>query len=98
MARADGVDDVGPRLRDHDADRLDLIDAGVGGIECAGDAVEPHLALDGGFQLRAQRVGIDGLGTCAHRDGRGGSAFQHRVAHYMHVMRPEGRVADLDAT
>ena len=36
----DRADHVVPRARDDDAERLDLIDAGVGGVEGAGDGIE----------------------------------------------------------
>ena len=54
---------------DHHAQRLDLVDAGVGGIERAGDGVEADLAFDGAFELAPQSVSVDrariGLGTGA---------------------------------
>ena len=39
------------RAREDHAQRLDLIDAGVGRVERARDAIEPHLTVDGGFKF-----------------------------------------------
>jgi hypothetical protein len=41
-----GADDNVPRPRHDDADRFDAVDAGVGGIQGAGNAIEPDLAAD----------------------------------------------------
>ena len=42
-------------LGDHHAERLDLVDAGVGGIERAGDRVEADFAFDASFPVRAAK-------------------------------------------
>ena len=47
----DDADDILAILGNHHAQRPDLIDAGVGGIERAGDRVEADFALD--LALRA---------------------------------------------
>ena len=54
-AICDGADDVLARPRDDHAERLDLIDAGVGGVERARDAIEAHLAVDRAFEVALQR-------------------------------------------
>ena len=51
--------DVFARLDHHHAERLDLIHAGIGGIERTGDGVEPHLALDVALELALDRVDVD---------------------------------------
>ena len=45
------------RLGDDHPERLDLVDAGIGGIERARDLVEADLAFDRGLQIAAERVG-----------------------------------------
>ena len=50
----DGAHDVLARPRHDDAERLDLIDAGVGGVERARDRVEADLAGDLLFELALQ--------------------------------------------
>ena len=42
-------------LGNDDAQRLDLVDAGVGGVKRARNLVEADLAVDGGFELALQR-------------------------------------------
>jgi hypothetical protein len=54
-----GLDDVGARLHDDDADWFDLVDAGVSGVERAGHVVEAHFALEAGFKRAPQAVDID---------------------------------------
>ena len=58
--------DVFARLDHHHAERLDLIDAGIGGIERTGDRVEPHLALDLALELAPERVDVDCGRTFGH--------------------------------
>ena len=43
------------RARNHDAERLDLIDAGISRVESARDPIEPYLAGDGGAQVAFQK-------------------------------------------
>ena len=45
------------RSRDDDAERLDLVDAGVGRIERARDLVEADFAVDRRFELALQATG-----------------------------------------
>ena len=59
-ATRDGGFDVVARARQHHAERLDLIDAGVGGVERAGGAVEAHLAGQ-----RVRRSCSSAAGPCA---------------------------------
>ena len=61
------LDDVLARLRDDDAERLNLVDAGVGGVQRARDRVEADLALELGVELAAKPLHID------RRDGRAGA-------------------------
>ena len=64
-----GLDDahqILARLRDHDAGRLNLVDAGVGRIQRARDGVEPHFAVDRALELATERGGIEVGG---HRRG-----------------------------
>ena len=70
-----GLDDATrsvARLRKHDAERLNLVDAGVGRVERARDGVEPHLAIDRAFELAPERGdielgGIIGVGIIGRR-------------------------------
>src|SRR5688572_19866903 len=55
-ADADQTDEIVAGLRQHDAERLDLIDAGVGGVERAGDLVEPDFALELLLEFLAKRA------------------------------------------
>ena len=59
VAQADGGDDVVAVAGDDDAQRLDLIDAGVGGVEGAGDAIEAHFAGNRRAKRPLQAGGID---------------------------------------
>ena len=76
---AHDADQVFARFGDHDAEGLDLIDAGVGGIEGAGDGVEADFAFDLRFQFALQSGGIDkarvGVG---HRGGGGEGDEAHK--------------------
>src|SRR5206468_6830112 len=56
MSAADlnGLDDVLARFHDNDTDRLDLIDARVGGVQRAGDRVKADLALELSLQIATQ--------------------------------------------
>ena len=47
------------RLHDDDAERLDLVDAGVGGIERARDLVEADFALEARFERAPEAVDVD---------------------------------------
>ena len=58
LAELDGLYDVLLRLDDDDAGRLDLVDAGVGGVERAGDLVETDFALDLRFEIAPERQDI----------------------------------------
>ena len=53
----DRPDDVLARARDDDAERLDLIDAGVGGIERARDGIESDFAFDRALKVEPESVG-----------------------------------------
>ena len=72
VLRADrhGPHDVVARLHDHDAERLDLVDAGVGRIQRARDPVEADFALDRGFEIAPQRVDVHQRRTSVQRSGR----------------------------
>ena len=52
----DGVDDVVGGAGQDDSQRLNLIDAGVGGIQRARDLIEPDLARDPMHEVTPQRV------------------------------------------
>ena len=52
-------DDVVARFRDDDAERLDLIDAGVGGVERARHRVEADLAGDLRLEIAAEGAGVE---------------------------------------
>src|ERR1051325_2962483 len=58
----DRADDILARARDHDPDRLDLIDAGIRRVQRAGDGIETNFALD----LLAQ-LALESLPRVAHR-------------------------------
>ena len=53
VANFDGADDVLARFRNYDAERFDLIDAGVGRVEGARNFVETDFPLDYGFEFAA---------------------------------------------
>ena len=53
----DRADDVVAGSDDNDPGRLDLIDAGVGGVEGASEGVEADVALDRGLQIAPQPLG-----------------------------------------
>src|SRR6266545_1374163 len=55
------LDHVVTRPRYDDTERLDLVDAGVGGIEHACDAVEAHFALELALELGPEGVGVHRL-------------------------------------
>ena len=55
----DDADDVLARLGNHHADGLDLIDAGVGGVERAGDGVEADFAGDAALEFGFQGGRVD---------------------------------------
>ena len=70
-ADLDRFDDVRPRLGDDDADRLDLIDARIGGVERARDLVEPDFAFKARLERAPQADVIDwGLGWQREPDYR----------------------------
>ena len=52
------ADDVLASLGNHHAQRPDLVDAGVGGIERAGDCVEADFALDLALEFVLQSRGV----------------------------------------
>ena len=54
---SDDADQIFARPRQDDPCRLDLIDAGVGGIERAGDAIETDLAGGVAFKIALQLAG-----------------------------------------
>src|SRR5687768_12817700 len=56
MARGDGdrADDIVTRARHNDGERLDLINAGVGGIERTRYPIEPDLAVNRRFEIASQ--------------------------------------------
>ena len=58
-ADLDDADDVFAILGNHHAQRPDLVDAGVGGIQRAGDGVEADLALDLALELILKSGGVD---------------------------------------
>ena len=53
----DGPDDILARSDDDDAERLDLVNAGIGRLQRPGYAVEPDLAVDPILELPSQEVG-----------------------------------------
>ena len=53
-----GGDDVVGRTRDDDAERFDLVDAGVGGVELARRGVEAHLSGDVVAQVPGEVVAL----------------------------------------
>ena len=53
----DGTDDVFAGARHHDAERFDLVDAGVGGIERPRHAIESNLALDLILKIEPETLG-----------------------------------------
>ena len=57
-ADRDRLLDVVARARHDHAERLDLVDAGVGRVERARDRVEADLALEGGFEIASQGVDV----------------------------------------
>jgi hypothetical protein len=58
-ADPDRLDDVGARLHDDDADRLDLVDAGVSGVQGARHCVEAHFALEARFERAPEAFDIE---------------------------------------
>ena len=50
-----GADEIVARRDDHDAERLDLVDAGIGRVQAARNRVETHLALELSREFPAQR-------------------------------------------
>ncbi len=54
----DGGDDVLGGARDDDAERLDLVDTGVGGVELARGGVEANLALEVGAEVAGEFVAL----------------------------------------
>ena len=78
MADLQRGDNILPIFGDHYPKRLDLIDAGVGGVERARDRVEAHFAFDFGFELAAHRVCINPRGA---RLGGGSACVQLHEAH-----------------
>ncbi len=69
---ADDADQVLARFGDDDTEGLDLINAGVGGIEGAGDGVETDFAFNLRFQFALQSGGIDKPRVGVGHRGRGG--------------------------
>ena len=63
-------DDVVARLHDHDAERLNLVDARVGRIQRARDGVEADFAFDRGLEIAPQRVDVHQRRTSVQRSGR----------------------------
>src|SRR5439155_15809158 len=55
----DGGDEVVPGPGDHDAQRHDLVDAGVGRVTAAGGVVEPDLAPEVAAEGPGQGVALD---------------------------------------
>ena len=53
VGTSDGPDDVLARADNHNAGGLDLVNAGVGRIECPGDLVKPHFTLEASFKFTA---------------------------------------------
>ena len=60
-AEPDDANQVVARSRQHDAQRLDLVDAGVGGIERAGNAIESHLADGLLFEIPTEVFPLPGV-------------------------------------
>src|SRR5207249_2103419 len=59
-AQRDGAEDVFTRARDDHAEGDDLVDAGVGRVEGAGEAVEAHFAADLGGEFAGERSRVQG--------------------------------------
>ncbi len=66
-AEADGADDVVAGFGEDDGEGRDLVDAGVGGVERAGDRVGADFALQLSFEGGAEWRGIDA--RCGHERG-----------------------------
>ena len=80
-AELDDRDEVVLRPRNDDPDRLELIDAGVGGVERARDRVEADFAGHARFEGAPERVGIDQCGARWPSVGRGGRLHPFRREH-----------------
>ena len=48
--------DIFARPRNDHAERIDSVDAGVGGVQRARDSIEPHLAFDLLFELDSESI------------------------------------------
>jgi hypothetical protein len=59
----DHANDVLARSRDDEAERLDLIDARVGGVERTRDPIEPDLARDRLLEIALKGGGVQ-AGNC----------------------------------
>ena len=64
----DRAEDVLARFRDDDAERIDLVDAGVGGIQGARDRVEPDFAGNLLLELAPQGAALNDLELFARQE------------------------------